>query len=53
MVEGFIEELRTSPYRNGGESVPPINTGKPSVLVVEDNPEMNRLFIAESLSERV
>jgi PAS domain S-box-containing protein len=51
MVEGFVEELRTSPYRNAGESVPPISPGKPSVLVVEDNPEMNR-FIAESLSEK-
>ena len=50
IVEGFIEELQPAKNRReetkGGAPSP---ENKPTVLVVEDNPEMNQ-FIVESLS---
>jgi PAS domain S-box-containing protein len=56
VIEGFIEELRPLPSAAFEplrvEPVEPTNEfGRPVVLVVEDNPEMNR-FIAESLSQK-
>ncbi len=56
LIEGFIEELR--PLPSAGFKTLPVEPvaytnepGRPVVLVVEDNPEMNR-FIAESLSQK-
>jgi PAS domain S-box-containing protein len=52
LVEGFIEELRTSPYGNDHnykeKRTASIKRAKSTILIVEDNTEMNR-FIAESL----
>jgi PAS domain S-box-containing protein len=46
--QGFVEELRTSPP-DQAKSIPS-RKRKSTILVVEDNTEMNR-FIAESLSD--
>jgi PAS domain S-box-containing protein len=56
VIEGFIEELRPLPS-DGFKTVQvgrvehTNEPGRPVVLVVEDNPEMNR-FIAQTLSEK-
>ena len=50
-VEGTLEELRRTVPKSAQESLlPPSEGEKPIVLVVEDNPDMNR-FIVESLSK--
>ena len=49
VVEGFIEELRPAPKRRDQKkSKGRVQNPKPTVLVVEDNPEMNQ-FLVESL----
>lgn len=50
IIEGFIEELRPGVARHEPQ-IPGPHGGKPAVLVVEDNAEMNR-FIVQSLSEQ-
>jgi PAS domain S-box-containing protein len=51
MLLGVLEELRsTKPERRLG-SPAPATTGKPRVLVVEDNPDMNR-FVTQCLSRQ-
>ncbi len=50
MLNGLIEELRpTVPTRPADTAAPPRVIGKPRVLVVEDNRDMNR-FITQCLS---
>jgi len=51
MVEGMLDELRSvGPERREVEAPAPSRADRPRVLVVEDNPDMNR-FIAESLCD--
>jgi PAS domain S-box-containing protein len=52
IIEGFIEELRPSSHLSDNTKlIDPVESTKPTVLVVEDNAEMNR-FIAECLSDK-
>jgi PAS domain S-box-containing protein len=48
ILDGLIEELRPAAAPRPAEATTP---GRPRVLVVEDNPDMNR-FVSESLSGR-
>ncbi len=47
VLDGLLEELR--PVGRSEEAAGPALAGRPRVLVVEDNPDMNR-FVTESLS---
>ena len=50
---GLIEELRPNPVRQQSDDSPALlSDAKPRVLVVEDNPDMNRL-VSQSLSVRL
>lgn len=49
IIEGFIEELsRSASVTDETKLIDPLRSSKPTVLVVEDNLDMNR-FISESL----
>jgi PAS domain S-box-containing protein len=51
MIEGFVEELSQRPsLRDQGRLIAPLENSKSTVLIVEDNADMNR-FISESLSD--
>ena len=51
MIEGFIHELsQRSSVRDERTLIDPLESSKSTVVVVEDNPDMNR-FITESLSD--
>ena len=50
---GLIEELRPNPVRQQSDDSPALlSDAKPRVLVVEDNPDVNRL-VSQSLSVRL
>jgi len=51
VLDGVLEELRFTGVtpKDGALERPPAGAGRPRVLVVEDNPDMNR-FVAECLS---
>ena len=50
MIEGFVEELRQRPsLRDEAELIAPLENSNSTVLIVEDNADMNR-FISEILS---
>jgi PAS domain S-box-containing protein len=52
ILNGAIEELRlVGPVEQELQKQPDRSTSKPTILVVEDNPEMNR-FIAQHLSSK-